>query len=157
LPTGKQCQIHFLSELLNRHRPPPFADRVEEHHPLMSQPLIELCLRIPIYLLVAGGRQRSLARHAFREYVPPAIYNREDKGGTGTRLVDRIRESAPFLKDLLLDGLLVHEGIVERAALERHLIHGQPLRSSQLTSLLACIAAESWARTWRTASAKAAA
>jgi asparagine synthase (glutamine-hydrolysing) len=150
LPKGKQAQIFFLAELLNRHRPSPFSDAAQEHHPLISQPLIELCLKIPIYVLVSGGRQRALARDAFAGYVPKEILAREDKGGTGARLAGQIRHSAAFLKDLLLDGVLVHERIVDRADIERHLLHGQPLKAQRLTSLLACISAESWARTWRT-------
>jgi asparagine synthase (glutamine-hydrolysing) len=37
----------------------------ESLSPLMSQPVVELCLQLPTYLLTHGGRGRALARQAF--------------------------------------------------------------------------------------------
>jgi hypothetical protein len=47
---------------------------------------------------------------------------------------------------VLLDGLLVSRGILERAALERVLLSHDTFRINQLFPLLSCIAAEMWAR-----------
>jgi len=64
LSQGKQFSCLLLGELLNRHRPLGNLEFAEEFHPLMSQPLMELCLKIPSYLLTRGGRPRALARTA---------------------------------------------------------------------------------------------
>lgn len=149
LPKGKQLQIELLSELLNRDRistllPPP------AQHPLISQPLLELSLRIPIYLLTAGGRQRALAREVFKDVVPPEILAREDKGTTHRLWITKIRDSQPFIRDLLLNGWLVSEGIIDRPSLEPYLSARQPIRPEQCSPLTACIAAEMWARSWLT-------
>jgi asparagine synthase (glutamine-hydrolysing) len=44
-----------------------FPERVR---PLVSQPVIELCLRIPTYVLAADGIDRALVRRAFVGKVP---------------------------------------------------------------------------------------
>jgi asparagine synthase (glutamine-hydrolysing) len=146
LPKGKQFQIYFLAEVVNRQRPIATVERISEFHPLLSQPLIELCLRIPSYLLVRGGRQRSLARDTFQDRVPPEIIQREAKGETTLSIVDRVRRSQPFVRELLLDGVLAKQGFVDRASLARHLVSNEPLRLEHIFPFLACITAEIWMR-----------
>jgi asparagine synthase (glutamine-hydrolysing) len=157
LPPGKQYQIDGFSDVLNRHRPIPPFERAEEHHPLLSQPLLELCLRIPCYVLTYGGRARSLARQAFVDCVPPEILGRQHKGTTVVTQVDRIRRSAPYLRELLLDGILVKKRILSRAALETYLARDQALRLDDLFPFAACIAAEIWTRRWSSRSLRLAA
>jgi asparagine synthase (glutamine-hydrolysing) len=148
LPKGKQLQIELMLELLNRDRFSSVLYGRPERHPLVSQPLLELSLRIPIQILTVGGRQRGLARQAFKDVVPTEILAREDKGGTSSFWMQKIRDSQPFLRDLLLGGWLAKEGIVDRTSLEPHLCAGHPIRPAQWSPLAACIAAEMWARSW---------
>lgn len=148
LPKGKQLQIELLAELLNRNRIFPASPQAREHHPLISQPLLELSLRIPLYFLTTGGRQRGLARQAFRDIVPAEILAREDKGSTSLFWIRKIRERQAFLRDLLLDGWLATQGLIDRASLEPYLVAGQPIRTEQWSPLAACIAAEMWVRSW---------
>lgn len=145
-------QIHFLAEVLNRHRPIPRLRLVEEHHPLMSQPIIELCLRIPTYLLVKGGRDRALARDAFRDIIPHEIYQRRDKGSTGQHAIELMRRSGKFLNEMLLDGVLVREGIVDRRSVESFSTNSTPIRPEHYFPLIACIACEVWLNTWNSRS-----
>ena len=146
LPKGKQFQIHYLAEVINRHRPVPRVEHAYEHHPLLSQPVMELCLQIPTYVLLYGGRQRGLARHAFADIVPREIIEREDKGSTTFYVTDAIRRDIAFIRELLLDGLLVQQRVVRRSALEPYLLQNQSLRLEHIFPLLACIAAEVWLR-----------
>src|SRR6185437_13397109 len=146
LPRGKQMQIRFLSKVVNRHRPIPRLERAPQHHPLLSQPLMEICLQIPTYLLLRGGRERALARQAFADWVPVEILRRRDKGSIVSHATEMLRRSEPFVRDLLLDGALAGAGVIVREQLEPHLVHGQPFREEHLLPLLACIAAEVWAR-----------
>jgi len=152
LPKGKQYQIRSLAEVLNRHRPYPADEYAFEHHPLLSQPLIELTLRIPIYDLLRDGRQRGLARCAFTGQVPPEILAREDKGESTVSVIERIRQSESFIRDLTLDGLLVRQGLIDRKALEPYLLYGQPTHVDNLFPFLTCVAAEIWAQSWSRAS-----
>jgi len=152
LPPGKRWQICLLACLLHRHRPVPELQYASEHHPLFSQPLVELCLRIPLYTLLQGGRDRALERAAFRDCVPEAIIRREDKGTVALTFMSKIRECLPFLRELVLDGVLVKERIIDRAALEPYLAGNRPTNHGVLWPFMSCIAAEVWARKWADAS-----
>lgn len=148
LPAGKQLQIYFLGELTNRHRSALVDEHAPEHHPLMSQPLIELCLRLPTFTLLSGGRSRGLARSAFVDYVPLSILDRETKGSTTSFWMQTVHESSGFLRELLHDGVLLRERIVKRESIEPYLSRSRPMPLELFPSLLACVAAEIWARAW---------
>jgi asparagine synthase (glutamine-hydrolysing) len=147
LPRGKQIQIRFLAEVMNRHRPVSRHEYAPQHHPLLSQPLVELCLQIPTYLLVQGGHERALARAAFCDRVPPEIIRRHDKGSIVSHVTELIRRGADFIRELLLEGVLAGQGLIVRGELDPYIVEGEPLREEHYPSLMACIAAEVWART----------
>ena len=67
---GTQCYPDGTAR--NRLRPVRF--------PLLSQPVMEACLRVPTWMWVAGGRNRAIARDAFADKLPPAILHRRSKG-----------------------------------------------------------------------------
>jgi asparagine synthase (glutamine-hydrolysing) len=94
------------------------ATTIERTPVLLSQPVMEACLRIPTYVWITGGRDRSIARRAFTDVLPQAIVRRTQKG-----LVDRynrrmLDKNAVFLREMLLDGLLVKAGLLDRAKIE---------------------------------------
>jgi asparagine synthase (glutamine-hydrolysing) len=151
LPPGKRWQIGLLACLIHRHRPVPGLQYADQHHPLFSQPLIELCLRIPSYTLLRGGIDRALERAAFCDCVPEPIIRRENKGSISTAFMSKLRESLPFVRDLLLDGVLVHERIIMRSSLEAYLAANRPMNPQVLWPFLSCMAAEVWARKWAAA------
>ena len=151
LAPGRQFQVAALSEVLNRHRPSPGLQRVHEHHPLLSQPLIELCLRIPSYVHLEAGVTRAVERAAFRDMVPAEILARGQKGQSTMSLLDCLHRSSAFVRELLMDGVLAREKILDRLSIEPYLKHERPMEVSHLFPLAACIAAELWARSWATA------
>jgi asparagine synthase (glutamine-hydrolysing) len=148
LPRGKQLQIFYLAELLNRQRP---IDRIElapEHHPLLSQPLIELCLRLPTYTLLTGGRTRGLARIAFRELVPAEILDRQTKGAVTSYWLQLIQESAGFIRELICGGELRRRNFINEREVETQLRPGRPMPAEQFRPFIACMTAELWVRAW---------
>jgi asparagine synthase (glutamine-hydrolysing) len=147
LPEGKQWQIRFLAEVANRHRPIPRLERAPQHAVLLSQPVVEVCVQIPTYLLLRGGRERGLARDAFADRVPPQIIRRRDKGSVMSHATELIRQSEEFVRELLLEGALADAGVIRSRDLEPYIVNGQPLREEHFLPLLACIAAEVWVRT----------
>lgn len=148
LPPGKRYQLLLLAEVLNRHRPLYGLQDLQEFHPLLSQPLIEDCLRIPVYLLFTGGKTRGLARLAFADCMPPQIVTRHGKGQTTQIALSLFRRSLPFLRQLLLDGSLVQRDLVDRNALESVLNPGGPIDGTTLFPLAACLAIEVWLQGW---------
>jgi asparagine synthase (glutamine-hydrolysing) len=157
LAPGRKLQIAALSEVLNRHRPFPGLETVYEHHPLLSQPLIELCLRVPSYLHLRGGITRAVERAAFRDCVPLEILAREQKGQSTSSLLDVVHRSEVFVRELVLDGILAREKIIDRQIIEPYLRRARPIEIDNIFPLLACIAAELWVQTWKTSAHKIAA
>jgi asparagine synthase (glutamine-hydrolysing) len=155
VPRGKHMQIRFLSQVVNRHRPIARLEGAPQHHPLLSQPLMEVCLQIPTYLLLRGGRERGLAREAFADRVPEKILRRRDKGSIISHATEMLRQSEAFVRELLLDGALAGAGVIVRKELEPYIVQGQPFREEHLMPLLACIAAEVWVRTTTASTAAA--
>jgi asparagine synthase (glutamine-hydrolysing) len=156
LPNGKRLQICLLAQVLNRHRPLPRLEFAHEYHPLLSQPIMELCLQVPFDILLRGGIDRALARAAFRDCVPDEIIRRVNKGTIATATMTKIRQSRSFIQELLLDGILVRERVVDRSSIEQYVTKNRPLNSHTLWPLLTCTAAEVWARNWEGASSRAA-
>jgi asparagine synthase (glutamine-hydrolysing) len=145
---GKRWQISLLAFLLHRHRPIPELQFASQVHPLFSQPLVELCLRIPIDVLLRGGDDRALERAAFRDCVPEQIIRRENKATVGQGMMSKVRESMPFLRELLLDGVLVAARVLDRNALMPYLMSNRPLVERAVRPFFSCLAAEIWARKW---------
>jgi asparagine synthase (glutamine-hydrolysing) len=111
--------------------------------PLLSQPVVELCLGFPSWLWVEGGMDRSIARQAFRDVLPTALLNRRSKGGP-SGFVHRVyqRHEAQVLEHLRNGPLLQSEAI----RLPEHSHAGT--RVYQPQRLLALTAADAWMRYW---------
>ena len=125
----------------------------ERTMPLLSQPLVELCLRIPTYVLIRSGRDRAVARRAFERDLPAEIVRRQAKGRADQHVRNILDANLDFLRELLLDGVLVQRGLLNRAALELYLTRERSPADFQYTEILqehACT--EAWLRSWATTS-----
>lgn len=122
---------------------------IERTPVLMSQPVMEACLRIPSYVWIAGGRDRSIARRAFMDVLPQVIVRRTQKG-----LADRFNRrmfdsNSTFLRDMLLDGLLVKQGLLDRAKLEEFMRVDSTSEGFEYNEVLRHhLCTEIWARRW---------
>lgn len=116
---------------------------------LLAQPIVELCLRIPSWLWVRGGRNRAVARAAFADLLPPAILNRRTKGRLETMCVQAFMRNRAHLRPLLLEGQLAGERIVDRAAIEAYLDAGERPVDHRYFRLLDIATLELWLRGWR--------
>jgi asparagine synthase (glutamine-hydrolysing) len=148
IPPGLRWHIMCVSI------PPAFYSsfldfEVERTAVLFSQPLIELCLRIPSYVWISGGRDRSVARAAFAPELPPAIARRTQKGAIdrhNRRLMD---DNEAFLREVLLDGLLVRHGLLDRQRLETFLSRGSAALGFEYNEVLRQhLCTEVWLRRW---------
>ncbi len=147
-PPGKREQIGLLAEVLHRHHGTPGSLDSMTRHPLLSQPLIELILRIPLYTLLHNGQTRGLARRAFANTLPRAILDREAKGETTHSLTGILQRSLPFVRDVLRDGALRSQALVDPSLVRTIQNSQSALEAHQILPLCAAIAAELWSRTW---------
>jgi asparagine synthase (glutamine-hydrolysing) len=114
--------------------------------PLLSQPLLELCLSIPTHLWIAGGRDRAVARAAFRGLVPDLVLDRRGKGRLESMFMKGYMQGRPQLEALLLEGELRAQGIIDGEAVSAYLRQSGEPRDAGFIRLLEIAAAETWLR-----------
>ena len=148
LPLGKQEQVRQLMQPIGYYEPFEQAAAPELVNPLLSQPLVELCLQWPTYLLTHGGRGRGLVRAAFADVLPPQIAWRRSKGGMEEHIKGILLANIDFARDLLLNGQLVQRGLLDRTRLELALSARPSAQQSRLTELHTYIGIEAWLSRW---------
>lgn len=146
LPIGKFMHVRVLM-----HVPDPYdpfeRDRAPELvNPLLSQPVLELCLRLPTFVLAAGGVSRGLVRRAFAPDLPPDVAWRRAKGGIESYLDLVLRRNIGFARSMLLDGELVRHHIVERRVIEDALAGRSGTWRIPSGEIHTLIGIEAWAR-----------
>jgi asparagine synthase (glutamine-hydrolysing) len=117
--------------------------------PLVSQPLVELCLRIPTYVLIKNGMDRATARRAFAPDLPPEIVKRRNKGRIDQHVRNLLDANLDFVRDFLMNGRLVKEGLLDRRNLELYLTRDRSPADYQYAEILhehLCI--EAWLSRW---------
>lgn len=144
LPIGKHVQLSQLLHPMEYYDPIARQAAPELVNPLLSQPLVELCLRLPTYLLTEGGRPRGLARLAFNDRIPRAIAMRRSKGGMEEHLATVMAQNRDFVRTLLLDGQLVRRGLVDRRRLEDALAAERHALSASTGEILTFVGLEAW-------------
>ncbi len=157
LPVGKLRQVQELINPFGYYDPYLREAAPELVNPLLSQPLVELCLRLPTWLLTQGGRGRALARRAFAHDIPREIANRQSKGGMEEHVALILDRNLAFARELLLEGQLVSQGLLDRRKVETALANRLSDRGENLSEIHDCIAVEAWLQRMATAPRTAAA
>ncbi|WP_198351104.1 asparagine synthase-related protein [Flavisphingomonas formosensis] len=148
LPPGKRLQISGIAHCQLFQAPAWPGSPVRRIHPLLSQPLVERALAIPTWRLVDGPIDRTLARRAFARWLPDAVTWRPAKGDASAYYNRAVVENLPYLRSLLLDGLLVARGILDRSALDRLATPDTLIVSRDYGALVLGATLELWARAW---------
>jgi asparagine synthase (glutamine-hydrolysing) len=116
--------------------------------PLYAQPAVELFLRIPIHVHAAGGRDRGLARQAFAREVPEPVLRREWKDRAPGFHSEMLVRNLDLSRELFLEGVLVREGLLDRAAIEAALAPGPSKTEVLPVEIYRHLDVEIWARYW---------
>ena len=148
LPAAKSAQVRRLSHLIHVRDILDNAQGRRIVHPLISQPLVELCLRLPTYLLSLNGVSRGLAREAFRGTIPESIRTRMSKGKATRHAIQLIRANRFSIGEALLDGELVRRGLLQTSVIEDFL-REDSFRFRELgRRMLVYYAIEAWLSRW---------
>ena len=121
LPYGKVEHVRMSAVPHDFYDPFGLPDAPDRVMPLLSQPLVELCLRIPTYVLAHGGRDRFIERQAFHHALPAELTWRHAKGSADAYMQRLLRRNLPFVREMMLDGVLVSRGYLDRPRVERAL------------------------------------
>lgn len=145
---ARQVQIQALANNLSM-----FGDSLRSRagrliQPLMSQPLVELCLAIPAPMLAIGPTDRPFARAAYANRMPPAVRDRRWKGDLSVFFAQSLAASLPFLRDFLLGGQLVAHGLIDPTRLEPVLHRDELIWFDHSGELTIAFILEAWARRW---------
>jgi asparagine synthase (glutamine-hydrolysing) len=137
---------HVESLLLIQHfLDPEYATGEALHHPLLNQPLIELCLAVPTWLWVRGGRNRAVARAAFAD-LPARIVRRRTKGRLESMCARAYADSRERVTEIVLEGELARRGLVDRPCLESYLRIGARALDDSYFRVFDLVALELWLR-----------
>lgn len=123
-------------------------DAIPVVSPLVAQPVVETALRVRSWLWFADGWNRAVVRRGFAGRVPEAILRRQGKGTPAGFMAEIVAGERERLRELLLDGLLVRNGIADRVALEAYLDRSGPPLDYGFARVLQLADAELWARSW---------
>lgn len=146
MPRGKFQQIQLLP--FDLYWKDPFAMETDPVPipPFLSEPIVELCLRIPTYLNVQNGIDRSVARQAFADYLPEEIRRRVTKGSPDSWIRDAINRNVLFMKEILFDGVLVKERILDREKLAQAMPGVAAASKASVGCLVEHLCTEMWLR-----------
>lgn len=118
-------------------------------HPLISQPLVELCLKTPTYILCADGRPRGLARQAMAGLIPDEVRLRRSKGDASRFYVEQLAAHHRLLSDTLLEGALVESGYISPDDMKAFLHPGAFRTETFGRMILVYYVIECWLRRWQ--------
>jgi len=145
--SGKHAHVMSLIGVQNHVECFGRLDQASLVFPLLSQPVMELCLSIPSWQWVAGGRNRAIARDAFADMLPASVIARQSKGafdGFAVRLIDAYRD---VLRTMLLGGALARQKLIDADAVARAL-DGRDQDDEAIVQILALADVEAWVRVW---------
>jgi len=156
---GVLTQMGTLAQLQTFYDPlrSPEEHGPEYVFPLYAQPLVELCLSIPSYLHNDGGRDRAVVREALAQDLPGEIVNRHWKDRPTGFLEEMVASNKGFIREMLADGLLVNEGLLDRGVLEKNLLQLDTSNCVFGGEFFDVLDVESWLRSWQPQQVRAAA
>ncbi len=117
-------------------------------HPLLAQPVTEVCLALPTPQLTLGRRDRALARRAFSDRLPDAITTRRSKGEMTAFYGHLIADGLDVLRPWLLDGRLAAMGLIDRDRGDVALTRESLAWRGGYVDIMTTAAIESWVRAW---------
>lgn len=114
--------------------------------PLLDQPVVETCLRIPTWMWIADGKNRSIARSAFSDVLPTKVLDRRSKGDFIQYLGAIYRRNTVAMQDFILGGELNARQLIDVEALAHYLQHNHTPKDQSFTRIFDLCMVENWVR-----------
>jgi asparagine synthase (glutamine-hydrolysing) len=114
--------------------------------PLLSQPVMEACLRVPSWMWIAEGRNRSIARRAFSQSLPADVLNRRSKGSFLNYTFGIYGRNKAAIRAFLLDGHLRAHGLIDAKAVDDFLGRHFQARDRSFMRVFDLCMIENWIR-----------
>lgn len=114
--------------------------------PLLSQPAMEACLRIPSWMWFMGGENRAIARKAFHDVLPPQVRSRRSKGSFITYSGTIYHANKDKIREFLIDGELSKRGFADELALRETFQSELTPQNTELMRIFDLCMIENWIR-----------
>lgn len=114
--------------------------------PLLSQPVMEACLKTPSWMWIAAGRNRAVARDAFADLLPPEILYRRSKGSFMNYSGAVYCRNKPLFRKYLLTGQLEGQGLLDSDSLRQFFDRDLVARDNRFMRIFDLCAVENWVR-----------
>lgn len=147
---GKAAQVALIAAAQSVVEGSDPRDALPSLSPLISQPLVEACLRVPSWMWFSEGLNRAVARGAFAGDLPPSIVQRRSKGAPDSFVAEIFETNRATIFEMLMEGELARAGVVDRSALAAELLDEGPVRGHMFVRIMQLLDAEVWARSWLT-------
>jgi asparagine synthase (glutamine-hydrolysing) len=148
---AKQLQIQALTNNQSMFGDSQRARAGRLIQPLLSQPVVELCLSIPAPMLAIGETDRPCARAAYAGRLPEVVLSRRWKGDLSVFFAQSMAESLAFLRPFLMEGRLAAQGLIDPARLEAILHRDELIWFDHSGELTLAVILEAWVRHWEAA------
>lgn len=119
------------------------------HFPLLSQPVMEACLKAPTWMWIADGQNRAVARQAFADRLPQAIVDRRSKGSYMGYMATIYIRNKQKMHEFLEEGQLCAHDLLDRPALASFIAKDLAPRDLSFLRIFDLCAAENWVRQQR--------
>jgi len=114
--------------------------------PLLSQPVMEACLKAPTWMWIAGGENRAIARAAFADRLSRDVLERRSKGTFMNYFGAIYERKKPHIREYLLTGHLQAQGLLDTKALEAFFETVLPPRDTSFMRTFDLCMIENWIR-----------
>ncbi|TAM57513.1 MAG: asparagine synthetase B family protein [Rhodanobacter sp.] len=116
------------------------------HFPLLSQPVMEACLKVPTWMWIADGQNRAVARQAFADRLPQGILDRRSKGSYVGYMATVYMRNKLKMHEFLEEGQLCAHDLLDHSALAAFFAKDLAPRDLSFLRVFDMCAAENWVR-----------
>lgn len=145
---GKAAHVALIAQAQSVVEGFDAEDALPTYSPLLAQPVVEACLKLPSWLWYDGPLNRAAARAAFADMLPPAITHRASKGSPDGFIADLYERNRLQIRSLLIGGELARHGLVDEPAILAMLDDPRPVVGHAHLRILQLVDVEAWARSW---------
>lgn len=124
----------------------PRGSRKHVRIPLLSQPVMEACLKVPTWMCISDGENRSVARAAFSDVLPRDILRRKSKGSYLNYSGAVYKQNSLKIRDYLLEGQLRSQNMIDPVSLEKFFRREPAPRDYSFLRIFHLCMTENWLR-----------
>jgi len=116
------------------------------YFPLLSQPVMEACLKVPTWMWIRNGQNRVIAREAFADLLPRGILDRRSKGSYTGYMAAVYARNKLAMRQFLEEGQLCAHDLIDGPSLTDFFARKLAPRDISFLRIFDLCAVENWVR-----------